>query len=140
MSSTSLLFLICGLGLIGWVSARARAIRLTVGTAAKDRPHSLAGYHGWYVALWTVLPALIFLAVWSSLAPGLVTADVLADPAASALDATGMERASILSEARSLADGSANAAKAMLAAARKVQDRAGADLRDGVIHEHLETA
>lgn len=110
MSSTSLLFLICGLGLIGWVSARARAIRLTVGTAAKDRPHSLAGYHGWYVALWTVLPALIFLAVWSSLAPGLVTADVLADPAASALDATGMERASILSEARSLADGSANAA------------------------------
>ena len=30
------------------------------------RPHSLPGYHGWYVALWAVVPALLFLAVWSN--------------------------------------------------------------------------
>jgi phosphate transport system permease protein len=51
----------------------------------RGRAHSLPGYHGWYVALWAVLPALLFLAVWGSVSPGLVRQTVLESPAAAAL-------------------------------------------------------
>ncbi|HEV2746156.1 MAG TPA: phosphate ABC transporter permease subunit PstC [Allosphingosinicella sp.] len=104
MSLAAIALLIIGLGLVAWLSARAKAMALAV--PGKPRPHSLPGYHGWYVALWAVLPALAFLAVWGSVWGGLVTQAVLDSPAAAALPAEPMQRGAVLSEARSLADGS----------------------------------
>ena len=104
MNGFALLFLVAGLGLIGWVSARARAMRFAGGT---QRPNSLPGQHAAYVALWTIAPALIFVALWGALSAQFVTASALTDPAASALPAFGFERDAILNEARSLAAGSA---------------------------------
>jgi phosphate transport system permease protein len=98
----ALLFLVLGLGLIAWLSGRARAIALDRGGA---QLHSRPRQHATYVALWTVVPALIFAAIWAALSPSLVTASVLADPAAAVLPAGGFERDSILAEARSLALG-----------------------------------
>jgi len=105
MSVLALLFLIAALGLIGWVVARARAIRFR--SATTRRFSSLPQHHGWYVAMWTLLPALVFLAVWHSVAPALVTDAVLATPPAAALPPPGLDRAAILSEARNLANGDA---------------------------------
>ncbi len=105
MSALALLFLIAALGLIGWVVARARAARFRSGSAR--RFSSLPQHHGWYVAMWTLLPALVFLAVWRSVAPALVTDAVLATPLAAALPPPGLDRAAILSEARNLANGDA---------------------------------
>jgi phosphate transport system permease protein len=105
MSGTALLLLVAGLGLIGWLSARARATHFRLAPGA--RLNSLPGQHGGYVALWTVLPALVFVALWSAISPALVTASALAHPAASVLPAFGYERDLILNEARSLAAGSA---------------------------------
>lgn len=105
MSALALLFLIAALGLIGWVVARARAARFRSGTAR--RFSSLPQHHGWYVAMWTLLPALVFLAIWHSVAPALVTDAVLATPLAAALPPPGLDRAAILSEARNLANGDA---------------------------------
>jgi len=105
MSPAIPLLLAFGLGLIGWLVARSRAWAFR--KSGTGRLHSLPGYHGWYVALWAGVPAILFALVWSSLSPGLVTAHVLADPAASALPAFGMERNSILSEARAIAAGTA---------------------------------
>jgi phosphate transport system permease protein len=104
MSVIALLFLMLGLGLIGWLSARVRATRFRVGTTA--RFSSLPAHHGWFVALCTAIPPLVFLAIWSMTAPALVTEAVLATPAAIQLPPPGFDRASILSEARSLAEGS----------------------------------
>ncbi|MDB5719097.1 MAG: phosphate transporter permease, partial [Sphingomonas bacterium] len=104
MSGAALLFLILGLGGVAWATARAKASSFAV--AGGGRPHSRPNYHGWYVALWAIVPALIFLAVWSSLAPGLVMGAALESPAASALPAFGMERSAILAEVRGLAEGS----------------------------------
>ncbi|MBB6503520.1 phosphate transport system permease protein [Sphingomonas endophytica] len=101
----ALLFLIAALGLIGWVVARARAIRFR--SATTRRFSSLPQHHGWYVAMWTLLPALVFLALWHSVAPALVTDAVLATPPAAALPPPGLDRAAILSEARNLANGDA---------------------------------
>jgi phosphate transport system permease protein len=108
VSPAAIFFLILALGGASWLAGRARAGAFA--NAAGDRRHSLPAYHGWYVALWAVLPALLFLALWSSALPGLVNNATLADPAAVALPASPMERGAILSEVRGLADGTLQAA------------------------------
>ncbi|MBA3676904.1 MAG: phosphate ABC transporter permease subunit PstC [Sphingosinicella sp.] len=108
MSLAALALLILGLGLIAWVAARAKA--MSFGSTGQARQHSLPNYHGWYVALWAVLPALFFLTIWSSVSGGLVTQTVLESPAAASLPAMEMQRDAILDEARRLAEGRIDAA------------------------------
>ena len=105
MTGPALLFLVLAFGLIAWAMARARAVGFASG--GRERFSSLPRYHGWFVALWTVVPPLVFLFVWRFTGPALVTEAVIASPAAAALPAHGFERAAILSEARSLAEGRA---------------------------------
>ena len=52
MSTLALLFLVLGLGLIAWVSARVRSTRFL---AAGHKPHSLPGYHGWLVFIFATV-------------------------------------------------------------------------------------
>ena len=104
--SIALLFLLAlGLGLAGWLAARARAwsFQQSGGPRLRARPH----YHAWYVAAWIVLPLLVFLGAWSAVSPQLVMQSVLADPAAQGLPAFGFVRETILSEARAVATGAA---------------------------------
>lgn len=103
MTGPAILLLVLGLGLIAWISARAKAARLQA--ASTQRLHSLPSYHGWYVALWAILPACLFLAVWSNVSPGLVTQAVLESPVASELPQDAFSRGAILSEARNIASG-----------------------------------
>ena len=105
MSALGILFLLAALALIGWVMGRARAVRFRRVTT--QRFSSLPQHHGWFVAMWTLLPPVVFLAIWSFTAPALVTDAVIATPAAAQLPPPGFERASILSEARNLAQGHA---------------------------------
>ncbi len=108
MSLAAIALLILGLGLIAWVAARAKAASFV--SVGRNRPHSLPNYHGWYVALWAVIPALAFLLVWSSVSGNLVTQTVLDSPAAASLPDMQMQRDAILGEARGLADGRIRAA------------------------------
>ncbi len=107
MTGTALLFLVLGLGLVGWISGRARAAAFV--RAAKGGPrgqvNSLPSYHGWFVAVCAVVPALLFMFVWQAVSPALVTNMVLASPTASSLPQDGFARAAILSEARAIAQG-----------------------------------
>ncbi len=106
MSPTILLLLALGLGLAGWLAARARA--WTFRRASPDgRIASLPSYHAWYVALWILLPVLAFVTLWSTIAPGLITQSVLATPAAEQLPAFGFQRQTILDEAQAVATGGA---------------------------------
>lgn len=108
MSLPLILLLVIGFGLIGWACARVRAARFRRGTT--QRFSALPGHHGWYVALWTMIPPLLFLGLWALNAPALVTDAVLATPPATQLPPPGFERAAILSEARALAAGRAHGA------------------------------
>lgn len=123
MSGIAIVTMIIGLGVIAWLSARAKAARLAFSAQPSDtatngatpvrrRPalHSLPAYHGWYAALWVLAPALLFLSVWANVMPGLVTQSVLGSPAATSLPADGFSRGAILSEARSVALGRSQAA------------------------------
>ncbi|QZD87993.1 phosphate ABC transporter permease subunit PstC [Qipengyuania psychrotolerans] len=108
MSPTILLLLALGLGLAGWLAARARAWTFRK-ESADGRLASLPSYHAWYVALWIVLPVAAFIAIWSAVAPGLVTQSVMASPAADQLPAFGFQRQTILNEARAVATGATQA-------------------------------
>jgi phosphate transport system permease protein len=108
LSLAAIALLIFGLGAIAWLSARSKAMAFV--RADGVRPHSLPSYHGWYVALWAAVPALLFLAVWSGVSGGLVIQAVLDAPAAASLPADPMQRGAILSEARDLASGRIEAA------------------------------
>ncbi|MFC4292654.1 phosphate ABC transporter permease subunit PstC [Sphingorhabdus arenilitoris] len=107
MAGTALLFLILGLGLIAWITGRTRAAMFVRDGAGKQRGYvnSLPSYHGWYLALWAVIPAIIFSITWDFISPGLVTNMVLLSPAAADLPAGDFGRAAILSEARAIAQG-----------------------------------
>jgi phosphate transport system permease protein len=82
--------------------ARNRAKGLRSGGA---RLNSLPNYHGFYVALWAALPALLFLAVWAPVQTGLIEQTVLASPAGQVLPDFDLARDTILSEAREIASG-----------------------------------
>jgi phosphate transport system permease protein len=79
---------------------RSRGLR-----ASGHRLNSLPFYHGAHAALWALLPALLFLAIWSPVQGRMVERAVLASPEGRALPAFDMQRDSILSEAREIATG-----------------------------------
>jgi phosphate transport system permease protein len=107
MSPAILLLLALGLGLAGWLAARARAWSFRRAEPGL-RLRALPSYHGWYVALWILVPVGMFALVWNVAAPQLVLASVLADPAAADLPAFGMQRQTMLAEARAVATGAAS--------------------------------
>ena len=110
MSPVIPILLALGLGLIGWLAARSRAWTLRKSARAGGAElHSLPNYHGWYVALWAVIPAVLFAMVWNWVSADLVLGQVLNDPSAVDLPAFGIERDAILSEARAVAQGQAAA-------------------------------
>src|SRR5688500_1117613 len=108
MSPAFLLLLAIGLGLAGWLVARARAWSFRRADPGR-RLAALPAYHAWYVALWVAVPVTLFALVWSAIAPELVIQSVLASPAAADLPAFGMQRETILGEARNVATGAAPA-------------------------------
>jgi phosphate transport system permease protein len=103
MTPLAILITILGLALLGWLAARARASAFRA--PGSLRPHSLPGYHGWYVAAWAALPALLFLALWVPLSERLVADAVLSSPAAAHLPPFEMQRNAIFQEARQMAEG-----------------------------------
>ncbi|APG62209.1 phosphate ABC transporter permease subunit PstC [Sphingorhabdus lutea] len=103
MTITAMLFMLLGLGLIAWLTGRARAIALAGN--GKSRLNSLPNYHGWYVLAWVIIPAAIFTLVWQNISPVLITNNVLASPDAVSLPSDAGARAAILSEARNIANG-----------------------------------
>ncbi|HZF44322.1 MAG TPA: phosphate ABC transporter permease subunit PstC [Sphingomonadaceae bacterium] len=92
---------VLGFAAIAWVAARAKALALATG--GPRTVHSLPGYHGWYVALWALLPALAFLIAWSLISPGLAEEAALRDVAGAALDP--LARADLLAEAVAIGGG-----------------------------------
>jgi len=108
MSPVILILLAFGLSLAGWLAARSRAWTFQRALGLNGgRLHSLPAYHGWYVGLWVFVPAILFAILWGAISPGLVIRAVLADPAAMSIPGFGMERDTILAEARTVAAGQA---------------------------------
>ena len=76
MASSTLLFVVVGLALLGYYLGRQRAVAAAI-TAGPRTFHSLPGYHGGYVALWCALPALALLLLWQMFEPAWLRSSVL---------------------------------------------------------------
>ncbi|MGH6891139.1 MAG: phosphate ABC transporter permease subunit PstC, partial [Dongiaceae bacterium] len=70
-TASAVLIAVLGLSLIGYFMGRARAVAKAGGKLRKL--HSLPNYHGFYVALWCGLPALLVGLVWLVAQPAIVT-------------------------------------------------------------------
>jgi phosphate transport system permease protein len=84
------------LALAAWFFARAKAKALYTGRGSLA---AMPGYHGWHMALWVLVPALVGWGIWSAVSPGLIYSAILADPAAATLPALDMQRDAIITEA-----------------------------------------
>lgn len=106
MSPAILLILALVLGFAGWLVARSRA--WVFKRATPDKPlAALPSYHGWYAALWIVIPMLAFAVLWNLISPQLILQQVLSSAGAQDLPDFGFQRDAILAEARSVATGDA---------------------------------
>jgi len=78
MSAGFVLILLLALGALSWWMARSRAQALYAGRGSLK---AMPNYHGWHMALWTLVPALVGWLAWNAAAPGMIHAAILADPA-----------------------------------------------------------
>ncbi len=101
MTSNIVLVAILALGLAGWFAARSKARLLYTG---RGTLHSMPGYHGWYMALCIIVPALLAWGLWQAIMPGLVESALLSQPIAAKLPALAMDRQAVLAEAWALAN------------------------------------
>ena len=77
MASSTLLFAVVGLALLGYYLGRQRAVAAAIAVGPRNF-HSLPGYHGGYVALWCALPAIALLVLWQVFEPVWLRDTVLA--------------------------------------------------------------
>jgi len=102
MTPGLLLLLLAGLGAIGFVAGRARALALSRGDARGL--HSLPSYYGQMVALFAVVPGFLLMLIWLVVQPVVIERSVssLILPADIA---EGSTRDLVMSDLRRIADG-----------------------------------
>lgn len=74
MSTTLLISVVLALGVVGWLVGNWRARASVEGKTSKL--HSRPGYYGAYVLLWTTLPALVLIILWSAISPTVISSFV----------------------------------------------------------------
>jgi phosphate transport system permease protein len=106
MSLTVAFLAVLLLGGFAWWMGRRRGLGFvaTEGTEV-GAVHSRPGYHGGFVGIAALLPALLLLAAWALLGNGLISREVLASLPPGAVGATDLEQAAFLSEVRGLVRG-----------------------------------
>ena len=112
----SIVFLaILALGGLAFVLGRARGLAFIPAqtrTAAEriSAVHSRPNYHGAYVALLALAPALLLLAAWSATGDGIVADHVIASVPPADQPKTDLDRSSFMNEVKGLASGEIEAA------------------------------
>ena len=108
MSLTIIIFVLLGFGLVAFTTGRARAAAFAgavKGGPGIGRVHSRPNYHGAYVALFALLPALILIAAWSFVSDGIVADHVISTVPAAERPATPLDRSGFMSEVKGIASG-----------------------------------
>lgn len=120
---TSLLFLlIAALALAGFALGRRRVLASARGGIGEGvaRPHSLPGYYGWYVALWSGLPGLAVALAWLAFSSPTLDRLTLFGVMGDAPRRGSAEQALFMNDVRNVAYGRAESSDAaVLAAARR---------------------
>lgn len=102
MSSGLLILILFGLGTLGFIAGRKRAIALSY--SSEKRLHSLPSYHGQSVALFAAVPAFLLLLVWLFLQPLLIEGRV-AEMIPDSVIPDGGAISLVMADVRRIADG-----------------------------------
>ncbi|HEY7688734.1 MAG TPA: phosphate ABC transporter permease subunit PstC [Dongiaceae bacterium] len=121
MSLTVIFATLLVLTLVGYYTGRQRAVA-TVGGRASQL-HSLPTYHGAYVALWCLLPALLLFALWMLAEPHVLRAVTIGALPPELANLPENQLGLVLNDIRNLAEGNA--------------PRAGADAAKLAAADHL---
>jgi len=118
MSTSTLFLVLLMLTIAGYYLGRTRSVRAVSGRTSEL--HSLPSYHGYYVALWCGLPALLLLLVWLMIEPSIIQSLLVDRLGERAAALTPQQLSLMLNDVRNLARGavvSVDADPAMLEAA-----------------------
>ena len=97
-----ILLILLGLGVLGYMLGRRRAMSSADGKIRNL--HSLPSYYGWNVFAFTVIPALMVMAVWLMAQPALIERSVVGMIAAEAIPQGGSVGL-VMSDVRRIAEG-----------------------------------
>ncbi len=104
MQTFMLILAVGALILIGFQVGHRRSVAIVGGKASQL--HSLPGYHGFYIALWCAIPALMVMAAWLVMEPILLDSAVMASlPAEFTASKTDAQLSLILNDIRNIAAG-----------------------------------
>lgn len=109
MTLTAAALLLIGFAAIAYLSARARAAAFALPSSGRAtetvRPHSRPSHHGWFVALWALVPALLLLGVWGLFDDAIIAGQALDSVPAAERPTNAVDREAFLNEVRGLASG-----------------------------------
>ncbi len=74
MSTPFIIAIVLALGAVGWLLGHWRARQCVGGKTSAL--HSRPGYYGAYVLVWTVLPAIFLILLWSAISPPVISSMV----------------------------------------------------------------
>jgi phosphate transport system permease protein len=97
--------LVLGLAGLAYLAGRARGVRMAAAATGVGAVHSRPTYHGAYVAMLALAPALLLLAFWAVTGERVIEAQVIAALPAGDIPATTADRAALVAEVRSLVSG-----------------------------------
>jgi phosphate transport system permease protein len=103
VSSLAILAILLATAVLVYFIGRAKARRAAANSAVKA--HSRPPYHGAYLAIWTVLPALLALLMWKAAEGPVLRQLTLRDLPASVLELSDAQRSLTLSVVNSIAEG-----------------------------------
>ena len=126
MSASFLFLLVLLIGISAFVMGRTRAMSTAGGNLSSL--HSLPIYHGSYVAIWALLPALVVLAVWLVAAPSMVDRSVRFRLPSEVLNQGGASTELALGQVKSIARG----LSLLTDAERSALDSGAISLRDAM--------
>ena len=110
MTLSLVVFVLLALGVGIYFAARAKASRFVNTGDRIGAVHSLPAYHGTFVAVAALAPALLLLAVWGGIGDGVVQTSVLSAVPAAARPSTPLDTAAFMNEVRGLSSGDIAAA------------------------------
>ena len=67
MQSSEMFLLLLGASVLAFFLGRSRSVALAHISGGLNSLHSLPNYHGYFTAIWTALPALLVLIIWTTL-------------------------------------------------------------------------
>lgn len=109
MQLSTLLLIVTGMALLSYQFARRRAVAFRAGG---ERLHSLPQYHGLYVLIWCLLPALIVVLLWQGMQGSVLTQILVAGLPGEYQSYTPEQLDLLVNDIRNVAGGAFGAAQA----------------------------